>query len=190
MKPRLIHGAIAAAGVLLACGGAQAATCAKVAGDVRWDVSGTFADGGAVSGCFYVNVYGNADNSAAWSVTTTAVGGFPAYAYDAADTYIGRSGDTYDFGSTKTLNYLQLVFTSALNKPVPDNVIVAATSYECISSYACYLPNVGSNYRYLSTTVGSSAVGFVPEPDAWALLTLGAAFAGGALRRRRGPTLA
>ncbi len=174
-----------AAALFLAAGGAQAG-CASVAGDVLWNVSGTFTDGGTLGGCFYINVYGNLDTSAPWALTTTTGSSLPGYTYDTSDSYIISGTDFVDVEPGYTQD-LRLTFTDPLTAPGPSNAIVTASSYECIGSYSCYVPSGGTD-RYLESggpgggPVGS---GSTPEPVSWVMMITGLALVGGMMRARR-----
>lgn len=194
MKRWIMAVAAAALGLGIA-GGVQAASCVTVAGDVQWDVSGTFTDGGTVGGCFYTNVYGYLDTSAPWQLTTSG-GSFAGYVYNTADSYISSSLNMVDIEPGYTQD-LHLEFAQYLTVATANNPIVPTLSYECVGSYTCfeqegatspYLAAPAQDYRYLTVNQdggGPSGGGTVPEPDAWVLMTLASLATGAALRRQK-----
>ena len=192
---RWINAAAAAALGLGIAGGAQAASCTTVSGDVRWDVTGAFTDGGTVSGCFYTNVYGYMDSTAPWELATSG-GSFAGFVYNTADSYISSSLNMVDVEPGYTQD-LHLEFTQDLTVATANNPIVPALSYECVGSYTCfeqkgatdpYPAAPDEDYRYLTADQnggGPSAGGSVPEPEAWVLMILASFATGAALRRQK-----
>lgn len=174
---------------------------AAAAQDLHWDVSGTFADGGAFSGAFDVDKFGVLFD---WDLTTT----------DAADGS-GFKGQTYRNGTPGATSanadasiavgynfqdVFQLAFAHSLFSPRADNAVLLTDppggSFECVSSFSCFRASGGVVRRLVSGSAHSSGtiisgggggggVSAAPEPQAWALLIGGFAAAGAVLRRRR-----
>ena len=136
--------------------------------DVVWDVSGTFIGGGTFTGSFAIDQYGFLDSSYAYSITTTAGGGFTGFTYNASDSY-WSNGTFYVDAQPGYQQDLHLVFADSLLVPLANNPIVTGgESYECVGSFSCYNQSAGA-IRYVGTGIASA----VPEPATWAMLVLG-----------------
>jgi hypothetical protein len=139
--------------------------------DVQWTVSGTFDDGGSLSGQFTINVYGYLENN--FSLTTTSGSLLPGFVYNSSDSYYSNGIFYVDFQPGYTAD-LHLLFTNSLLVASKNNPIIGGAggpSYECQGSYSCYLPS-GGDTRYFT----SGAASAVPELSTWAMMLLG--FAG------------
>jgi hypothetical protein len=179
---------------LAAAGCAMALTATPAAADVTWYVTGTFDDGGQLSGYFTVNVYGyltsydllagpgglhgtDFDYTPATTYKSNTVSApFRLNAWDRDPPYKGG---------------LQLVFESAFLTPAARNDLVTNLagenpSWECRDSWVCPTTAPGQNQtRFLESGRASTSRALVPEPATWALMILGFGTAGAALRRRR-----
>jgi hypothetical protein len=152
-----------------------AAACVTLAGtakaDVTWVVSGTFDDGGTVSGHFTIDVYGYLENN--FNLQTTAGSTLPGFDYTASDSYYSNGTFYVDF-QRSYFQDLHLTFADNLGVASSDNPIVGGSpgpSWECAGSYSCYLPADGPT-RYIAS--GSASA--VPELSTWGMMALG--FAG------------
>jgi hypothetical protein len=181
MIAKMASAGAAATALMLAAGGAHA-SCSTVAGDIEYNLSGTFTDGGTLSGCFYINVYGYLDRSVPWSITTTTGTVLSGYTYDVADAYLATGSNYIDVEPGYTQD-LHLVFTNSLST-TGSNPIVVASSFECDGSYSCFDLG-GGTVRYLTPGSSPAGSGSVPEPASWALMILGMGVGGSVLRRRR-----
>ena len=169
--------------------------------DIQWLVTGTFNDGGTLSGYFDINVYGYLSS---YDLTTTAGGQEAGFEYTKADSYWSNGSLFVDL-EPGYKNDLHLDFTDVLTTAVADNPIIGGVhgpSYECVNSWSCYVPQGGVT-RYLTSGYASVAgtgggdthnLAFhdraVPEPATWALLIAGLGMTGAAMRRRRAATAA
>jgi hypothetical protein len=185
-------------GALAACAAALAITAAPTAAsaDTHWVVTGTFDDGGLLSGSFDINVYGQLSD-AALHVTG---GAFPTFDYTMADSYTAAGTadpiPPYDYHAPFYVDFqpsyfadLHLEFQNGLITPLANNPILGGfegPSYECGGSFSCYIPDTtyGGAVRYL-TGSATAAGGGVPEPAAWALMLVGFGGLGAALRSAR-----
>ena len=148
--------------------------------DVTWLVTGSFDDGGALSGYFNINVYGFL---AGYDLKTTAGSTDAAFDYTPANSYYSN-GTFYIDAQPQYQSDLHLTFANDLGIASPNNPIVGGSqgpSWECQGSYNCYLPANGA-IRYITS---GSASALVPEPAAWALMLAGLGGLGSALRLAR-----
>jgi hypothetical protein len=156
--------------VAAASGFSLAGNISESKADVVWTVvDGSFIGGGTVSGTFTINVYGFLENN--FSITTTAGGGFPSFAYNASDSYYSNGNFYVDF-QPGYVQDLHLAFLDSLRVPNLNNPIIGGSggpSYECIGSYSCYTQPSDGAYRYIGTGFASA----VPEPATWAMMVLG-----------------
>ena len=189
---RLIRYSCAAAVAALVglAGAAQAATV--------WDITGTFNDGGVLSGTITLNQYDFLESN--FSLTTTAGAALPGFTYTAGDSYYSNTNPSYaptpiyvDF-QPQYYGDLHLQFANDLGVAAPTDAIIGGyQSFECQNSWSC---PAGSSpdyaVRYLTSGTATLAGG-VPEPAAWLLMMLGVGGVGVALRmgrRQRGAALA
>jgi len=195
MKPALTRRFWPAAACAAALIGAAVAPSAALA-DIHWLVSGTFDDGGSLSGYFDINVYGYLSG---YDLVTTAGSKEGGFEYTKADSYWSNGALFVDL-EPGYRGDLHLDFADVLTTAVADNPIVGGAhgpSYECVNSWSCYVPRGGTT-RYLASGFASvpgtgggdtHTLSFnsraVPEPTAWALMIAGFGLAGAALRRRR-----
>jgi hypothetical protein len=159
-----------AGAVVIAAACLGLATASKA--DVTWLVSGTFDDGGTLSGHFTIDQYGYLEDN--FSLTTTAGSTLPGFTYNASDSYYSNGTLYVDFQPGYDAD-LHLTFADSLLVASSDNPLEGGSpgpSWECASSYSCYVP-AGGPTRYISS---GSAVGTIPEPSTWAMMLLG--FAG------------
>ena len=148
--------------------------------DEHWVVNATFTDGGTLTGFIDFNVYGSLG---AYDLVTSPVGGFPGFEFRPGHGNI--SGGLFGPGDTSltllgpAYNSDILVLTASSSFLVSQNGnYLQASSAECVGLYSC---SPGAGTRYLS---GASLMA-VPEPAAWALMTIGFGGIGAAARRRR-----
>ena len=152
--------------------------------DVAWTVTGSFDDGGTLSGFFNINVYGFLDG---YDLQTTAGSTDAAFDYTPLNSYYSN-GTFYVDAQPLYQSDLHLQFADDLGVAEAHNAIQGGEngpSWECQGSFSCYLPAQGA-IRYISD--GYASAGGVPEPATWAMLLIGLGGVGGALRmaRRKG----
>ena len=186
---------LAAAGCVAALMTASAPGEARA--DVTWFVTGTFDDGGKLSGYFTVNVYGYLSGydllAGAGSVVTSDFEYTPANSYKnnsvSAPFYITAWDKDPAYKGGLMLSFANPMITPALNNPMV--VGAPGPSWECRDSWTCPAGGVPVT-RYLVDGRASTNRALVPEPAAWSLMLLGFGALGGALRasRRRGTALA
>jgi hypothetical protein len=180
---------------------ALAGAASPALADITWTVSGTFNDGGQLSGWFTLNVY---DYLSDYDLTTTA-GSIvdPGVEYTPANSY-WSNGAFYLDVQPGYFGALNLAFVDTLAVPEAHNALVtidpgppapvvpqfpATFSYECVQSWSCYLATGGPT-RYIADGFASARGSAAPEPAAWALMIVGFGLAGGLLRTRRRTILA
>src|ERR1700761_3702195 len=161
---RLSRGAVRALAAVFAAGSLAAApTTAKA--DVAWFVSGTFSDGGTVTGKFNINTYGYLDG---YDLQTTRGDGFASFEYTNLNSYFSN-GTFYIDAQPGYQADLHLEFVDDLGVAIANNPIKGGDqgpSYECQGSFSCYVPTDGA-IRYITDGYASAAV---PEPAAWAMM--------------------
>jgi len=183
MKIGNAKGLLALAGCAAAIAVATAPSTASA--DVTWTVTGSFDDGGSLSGFFNINVYGFL---AGYDLKTTVGSTDAAFDYTPSNSYYSN-GTFYVDAQPQYQSDLHLTFANDLGVASASNPIVGGSqgpSWECQGSYNCYLPANGA-IRYITS---GSASALVPEPAAWALMMVGFGGLGSALRRARRTRLA
>lgn len=153
--------------------------------DVTWYVTGTFNDGGTLTGQFTLNVYGFLLND--FSFTTTAGSALPGFTYNSSTSYYSN-GTFFTDAQPGYFGDLHLTFANDLNVGSLNNPLVGGApgpSWECASSWSCYVPEGGTT-RYIASGYASTDVisGAVPEPATWALMIFAFAALGYAASRR------
>jgi len=179
---------LAAAGCVSALMMAAAPTQALA--DVTWFVTGTFDDGGKLSGYFTVNVYGYLSGyellAGAGSTVTSD------FEYTPTNSYKNNSvaSPFYIVAWDMVPAYkggLMLTFANAFVAPAAVNPMVVGASgpsWECRDSWSCPAGGVPVT-RYLVDGRASTDESLVPEPSTWGLMLLGFGALGGALRASR-----
>lgn len=151
-------------------------------GDVKWYVTGTFADGGTLSGYFTVNVSGYP--TAGNSLFTTTYG---PYGQTFADGNLNENQSdptqapaTLYFGKDAYAEDLTLTFADVLTAGTTHNDLVVGptASYECHSFSICGRL-LTSGYASIDPIAG------VPEPATWGLMIAGFGLIGAAMRRAK-----
>jgi hypothetical protein len=163
-----------------------AAAPSMASADTRWLVDATFDDGTTLTGTFTLNVYGFLESANLVTEVDTP-NGFEAFDYTTADSFISNGNFYVDFQPGYTQD-LHLEFADILTAGSQNNLIISGEggpSYECQGSYNCYVP-FGGNTRYIASGFADE----VPEPATWALMLVGFAGLGMALRGRRARALA
>ena len=183
--------ALAAATMIGVCGGISAPVSASPV-TIVWDVTGTFDDGGTLSGFFTWTEY-NALSSAPGSLSlTTTLGttlGGTTYSLPPSS----PSGGAPANGFIITNNYsqvLSLTFENPLTTPGTDPILVGVNSYECFS-FGCPPGGAdGVDTRYF--TVGSAVAVVTPLPAALPLFATGLGALGlfGWRRKRKAAAIA
>jgi hypothetical protein len=138
------------------------------AADVTWTVTGTFNDGGKLSGTFNINQYGYLDG---YDLVTSG-GSLPGIGYTPANSYFAN-GNFYFDAQPGYQGDLHLAFTDTLSAAIANNPIIGGDpgpSFECQGSYSCF-DQQGGTTRFLSE--GSASAGAVPEPAVWAMMFVG-----------------
>lgn len=188
MSKNLMQGlsAAAAAATLAMAGAAHA--------DTTWNITGTFNDGGTLTGSVTLDQY---DYLLGDFTLTTSGGAQTGFTYTSADSYFSNSapGSSPFYIDFQPQYYadLHIVFTNDLGVAAPTNLIIGGyqgPSFECQNSYSC--PADGGDpafaIRYLS---GEATLAGVPEPASWGLMILGLGAVGATLRLgRRKPVAA
>ena len=155
-----------------------------VAARTIWDhclwtlADATFDDGTTLTGSFSTDVYGFVTD---WNLSTQADGIFTSYNYTTGGTDYAASGNYFIDFQPGYFGDLHVAFQNDLSiaTPTVDPIVTGEASFECQSSYSCFVPMDGAT-RYLVSGYADSA----PEPTAWALMLIGFAGVGYALRRR------
>jgi hypothetical protein len=181
--------ATAAASVLAMAGAAKA--------DVTWLISGTFNDGGTLSGKITLNQYDFLVND--FPLTTTAGSAESGFTYTAANSYFSNTNTSsnpaappfyIDF-QPQYFSDLHIQFAHDLGVPAATDAIVGGyqgPSFECQNSFSC--PNGSLPDYAIRYLVSGQAAMTVPEPATWGLMILGLGGLGAALRTsRRRPAL-
>ncbi len=193
---RLVRGgcAVAAAALLSAGGAARAA--------VVWNITGTFNDGGTLSGQFTISDFGTLVPD--FSLTTTAGSSEPGFTYTSLTDpfFVGASPipqpTSLDF-EPSLLSELHIEFAHSLRTSAASDPIVGGlggASFECVNSFSCPDPgfiNFGYAVRYLvdgtatlvPATTPDPAPTPVPEPASWAMMLIGLGGLGAMLRSAR-----
>jgi hypothetical protein len=178
--------AAAAAGVLAMAGAAHA--------DVTWIVTGTFNDGGTLSGTFTMNQYDYLVGD--FSITTTAGSAESGFTYTAANSYFSNSSPggspVYIDFQPQYYSDLHIQFANDLGVPAASDAIIGGyqgPSFECQNSWSC--PNGSAeNYAIRYLVSGQATMAPIPEPATWGLMIVGLGGLGAALRvNRRKPAL-
>jgi PEP-CTERM motif len=170
---RLTLAAVSA--VLMVVSAASAANA-----DVIWAATGSFNDGGTLSGTFDINQYGFLDG---YNLVTTSGSIDPGFTYTPADSFFSN-GTFYIDAQPGYEADLHLTFTDNLSIGNASNPIIGGLggpSWECDGSYSCFVP-AGGQIRYLTSGSASDPVR-VPEPLTLSLF--GTGLAGAAAMRRR-----
>jgi hypothetical protein len=186
----------------LAAAALLAATGARADNSVVWFVTGTFDDGGTLSGTFTIDA---SDVMSSWDLTVSGgTAGFATEEYKNGTSQAGVGGatsttaDPFIAAGFGFQEQLALQFTSNLLTLSDHNALVDGAngpSFQCVQSFSCTTPSGGPTRYLLSgfasgspTTVtgetGGGGGGSVPEPANWALLIAGFGATGAALRRR------
>ena len=176
---RLSRGAVMAIAAVVAAG-SLAAMPSTAKADVAWFVTGTFSDGGTVTGTFNINTYGYL---AGYDLQTTRGDGFASFEYTELNSYFSN-GTFYIDAQPGYQGDLHLEFIDDLGVAIANNPIIGGDpgpSYECQGSFSCYVPTDGA-IRYITSGYATAAV---PEPAAWAMMLVGFGGLGAALRSRR-----
>jgi len=184
----LLKGLLAAVGCAAAL--ATAAAPRDALADVTWFVTGTFDDGGKLSGWFTINVYGYLAGydllAAPGSAVTAPLEYTPANSYKNNST----SAPFYITAWDKDPAYkggLSLTFANPMITPTAVNPMVVGAggpSWECRDSWTCPAGGVPVT-RYLVDGRASTDQSLAPEPAAWSLMLLGFGALGVALRASR-----
>ena len=173
MRKRLGFALIAASAMV--SGAAQA--------DVTWYVTGTFDDGGTLSGYFTVDVYGYPTTD--YSITTTGGTSYAGLSYKPiAESGLNSSNPdntpalvvfSQDFTAENLyLNFADLLKTGSAHNPITTG------SYECDNFCG------GAPLRTLTSGFASiDPIPSVPEPASWALMIAGFGLTGAAVRRAK-----
>ena len=74
-----------------------AAMTSAASADVIWNVTGTFNDGGTLSGTFLINQYGYIDYNAGYDLVTTAGSILPGFTYTPSDSHWSNGTFYVDF---------------------------------------------------------------------------------------------
>ena len=182
--------AAAAAGVLAMAGAAHA--------DVTWIISGTFNDGGTLTGKFTMDQYDFLLSNFSLTTTPTVTTGptlpFPGFTYTAGDSYFSNSGsESYPPGPPFYIDFqpqwfsdLHIQFAHDLGVPAATDAISGGyqgPSFECQNSYIC--PNGSADDYAVRYLTSGEATMEVPEPATWGLMIVGLGGLGGALRMNR-----
>lgn len=169
-----------------------AAMTSAASADVMWNVTGTFNDGGTLSGTFLINQYGYIDYNAGYDLVTTGGSVLPGFTYTQNDSYWSNGTFYVDF-EPSDYGDLHLTFLDNLGVGSLDNPLVGGApgpSWECGGSYSCYVPE--GTIRYIASGYAStSAIGVQsePVPEPLTISLFGAGLAGVAAMRRRKKSL-
>ena len=147
------------------------------AADITWNVSGTFNDGGTLTGSFNINQYGYLDG---YDLTTSG-GSMPGIGYTPANSYFAN-GNFYFDAQPGYQGDLHLEFLNSLSVASANNPILGGNpgpSFECQGSYSCF-DQQGGTTRFLAE--GAASAAGVPEPAVWAMMFLGFFGMGSAIR--------
>jgi hypothetical protein len=147
--------------------------------DVIWNVTGTFNDGGTLSGTFGIDQYGYLSG---YDLLTTPGGIGSGLNYTPGNSY-HATGMFYVDAQPGYFGDLHLTFLDDLSFALASNPIIGGVggpSWECEASWSCYIPDGGPT-RYIASGFASAAV---PEPITLSLFGSGLAGAY-AIRRRR-----
>jgi hypothetical protein len=160
MKKAFLKAALAAAAVLVP---------ASANATIIFNVNGTFAGGGTLTGTFTTNDARTVLEAV--NLTSTAFGTNTFTDVSAASVSILPT--FMQFNLTSPLRQLNIIFTPTLSAT---GATIGAGSYEAQGNLA--------NFRSLSGTVTAASAAAVPEPATWAMMLLGFGAIGVGMRSR------